>query len=157
MSDGSRSLRQLLESERHAVLATISARHDSWPFASLTAYASTAHGEPLLLLSDLAEHTRNLRADPRASLLVHDTLAAEDAAAGARVTLIGNAERLADEGAPRDEAQARYLQKNPEASTYLALTDFHFWVLRVAEARFVNGFGAAGWLEGERLSHALLE
>jgi len=139
------------------VLATFSARHEGWPFASLTAFATSIAGEPLLLLSDLAEHTRNLRADPRASLLVHDTLAAEDAAAGARVTLIGTAERLVDTGAPRAEAQARYLEKNPEASTYLALADFHFWLLRIAEARFVNGFGAAGWLQGERLSSALLE
>ncbi|HEY2592847.1 MAG TPA: pyridoxamine 5'-phosphate oxidase family protein [Chloroflexota bacterium] len=146
-------LRELLDSESHAVLATIAARRDGWPFASVTAYASTPSGEPLLLLSDLAEHTRNLDADPRASLLIHDAEAARDPAAGSRVTLVGTAERL--DGAANDEAQNRYVGRHPEASAYLALADFHFWVLRVAEARFVNGFGAAGWLSGERLSAAL--
>jgi len=155
MTDALPSLRQLLETERHGVLATTSARLEGWPFASLTAYATTARGEPLLLLSDLAEHTRNLRSDPRASLLVHDTLAANDAAAGARLTLIGTAEPL-PAGARSDDARLRYLRKNVEASTYLALADFHFWILRVAEARYVNGFGAAGWLQGEQLSAALL-
>ncbi len=159
MSEGAPSLRQLLDAERHGVLATIAVRREGWPFASLTAYATTAHGEPLLLLSDLAEHARNLRADPRASLLVHDTLAAEDAAAGARVTLLGTAEQLAtDESSEEvEEAQVRYLQKNAQANTYLALADFHFWVLRVAEARYVNGFGAAGWLQGGQLHAALAQ
>ncbi len=154
MSGTPPSLRALLESERHAVLATLSARRDGWPFASLTAFAITPAGEPVLLLSDLAEHARNLRIDPRASLLIHDATAAEDPAAGTRVTLIGTAESLdmhPDSGA----AQARYLERHPEASTYLALADFHFWVVRLAEARFVNGFGEAGWLQGERLSTAL--
>src|SRR5437879_12351747 len=62
-----RGLRALLAAERHAVLATLSASRDGWPFASVAPYALSADGEPLLLLSDLAEHTRNVRADPRAS------------------------------------------------------------------------------------------
>jgi len=65
-------LRELLATERHAVLATLSASRAGWPFASVAPYALSAAGEPLLLLSDLAEHTRNLRADPRASLMVQD-------------------------------------------------------------------------------------
>jgi hypothetical protein len=69
------------------------------------------------------------------------------------VTLVGTAERLDDPASA--EAQSRYLRRHAEASAYVALADFHLWVLRVAEARFVNGFGAAGWLSGEQLSAAL--
>ena len=148
------SLRRLLETERQAVLATVSARHAGWPFASAVPYATTQQGEPLLLLSELAEHTRNLRGDPRASLLIQDSSAAEDPQAGARVTLLGTAAVL-DEVA-RADAQARYVARHPRAADYLALGDFRLWVLRVSEARFVNGFGDMGWLEGDRLRAALV-
>jgi hypothetical protein len=147
------TLRQLLETERQAVLATISARRAGWPFASLAPYATTQHGEPLLLLSELAEHTRNLRHDPRASLLVQDSTSAEDPQAGARVTLLGTAEPV--DADANSEAEQRYTTRHPQATEYFTLGDFHLWVLRVEEARFVNGFGDMGWLAGNRLRSAL--
>jgi putative heme iron utilization protein len=153
MSEVARGLRQLLESERQGVLATISERYADWPFASVAPYATTSDGEPLLLLSALAEHTRNLSADPRASLLIQDSRAADDPQAGARVTLLGSAEIL--DGPAGRQAQQRYIERHPHADQYLALGDFHVWVLRVTRARFVNGFGDMGWLEGNRLRAAL--
>jgi heme oxygenase (biliverdin-IX-beta and delta-forming) len=146
-------LHDLVAAERQGVLATISARLAGWPFASVAPYATTPQGEPLLLLSDLAEHTRNLRADPRASLLVQDSHAGEDPQAAARVTLLGTAEVAEDLA----EAQERYTAQHPQATQYLELKDFHLWVLRIREARFVNGFGDMGWLEGNRLRAALAE
>jgi heme oxygenase (biliverdin-IX-beta and delta-forming) len=144
------TLRELLRSERYGTLATISARRGGWPFASLTAYALTALGEPLLLLSELAEHTRNLRNDPRVSLLVYDSSTLDDPQAGARVTLLGTAEL-------QDDAEARraYVARHPRSEEYLQLADFHVWRLSVTEARYVNGFGDMGWLTGEALRHAL--
>lgn len=137
------------------MLATLSARATGWPFASLAPFALSDAGEPLLLLSDLAEHTRNLRADPRASLLVQDSTAADDPQAGARVTLLGTATRVpADQTA---QAQARYLARHPRAASYVSMADFHLWRLHVTEGRFVNGFGAMGWLSGERLRQALTD
>ncbi len=76
-------MRSLLESQQHGVLATLSARHAGWPFASVTPYALTEDGQPILLLSQLAEHTRNVLADPRASLFVQAP--GEDPQAVARV------------------------------------------------------------------------
>jgi putative heme iron utilization protein len=147
------SLRQLLLSERHGVLATVSARRAGWPFASVTPYATLADGQPLLLLSELAEHTRNVRADARSSLLVQDSNARGDPQAGARVTLLGNLVQLSEEDAVA--AQTVYVGRHPQASEYVALGDFHFWRLNVSEARFVNGFGDMGWLDGARLRNAL--
>ena len=72
------TLRELLDREHNGVLATLSARRQGWPFASIAPYALTTAGEPLLLFSDLAEHTRNVRADPRSSLLVQDSSALDD-------------------------------------------------------------------------------
>jgi putative heme iron utilization protein len=143
-------LRELLEREQQGVLATLSARRGGWPFASVTPFATDADGDPLLLLSELAEHTRNVRADPRASLFVQDSAALEDPQAGARVTLLGRLE-TADARA----AKQRYFQRHPRAAEFAGLGDFHMWVLHVSEARFVNGFGDMGWLGGDKLRAAL--
>jgi putative heme iron utilization protein len=147
-------LAQLLAAERHGVMATLSARRDGWPFASLAPYALTESGEPLLLLSDLAEHTRNVRVDARASLIVQDSSAVhDDPLAAPRATLLGTVEQLP----PTDGRAAgqRYVERHPESAAYLSIADFHLYVLRVTEARFINGFGDMGWLSADRLSAAL--
>src|SRR5438477_6702781 len=148
-----RGLRALLQAERHAVLATVSASRDGWPFASLAPFALSEAGEPLLLLSDLAEHTRNLRIDPRASLLVQDGASLADPQAGARVTILGVIEPVSDGEA--ESARQRYLCRHPQAAEYLTLGDFRLYVLRVQEARFVGGFGTMGWIDAATLRRAL--
>jgi putative heme iron utilization protein len=148
-------MRAFLEGERHGILATLSARRDGWPFASVPSYALTQSGDPLLLLSDLAEHTRNLRAEPRASLLVQDQTSLEDPQAGALVTLLGMVEAVAS--ADLAIARAAYVARHPESAGYLAMGDFHLYVLHVREARFIGGFGDMGWMEGEALRASLCE
>jgi heme iron utilization protein len=136
-------LRGLLRRERSGVLATLSATHGGWPFASVAAYALNAADEPLLLLSGLAEHTHNLAVDDRASLFVRDRTAA-DPHAGARATLLGRVEPVAE--AERAAAAAAYLAWHPQAARYLALADFRFYVLRPHAARVIGGFGDMGWI-----------
>jgi putative heme iron utilization protein len=141
-------LRELLFAERQGVLATLSARRDGWPFASVAPYALTDQAEPLLLFSDLAEHTRNVRADPRASLLVQDSAALHDPQAGSRLTLLGTVEPLRPDATPA--AQARYLERHPQSAGYFAMAEFRLYVLRIQEARFISGFGDMGWINAER-------
>jgi putative heme iron utilization protein len=135
---------ELLARERNGVLATLSDSHAGWPFASIVAFALSAGNQPLLLLSALAEHTRNLREDPRASLFIQDQSAA-DPQAGARVTLLGRVESVAD--AELASATDLYLTRHPQAARYLALPDFRFYVLRTSEARLIAGFGDMGWVK----------
>ena len=143
-------LRDLLQAERQGVLATLSARRDGWPFASVAPYALSSEGEPLLLMSDLAEHTRNIRADSRASLLVQDSTALEDPQAGSRLTLLGRVELV--DAAGIVDARARYVERHPHSADYFAhMADFHLYVLRLTEARIVRGFGDMGWMNAERL------
>ncbi|HEV7662681.1 MAG TPA: pyridoxamine 5'-phosphate oxidase family protein [Chloroflexota bacterium] len=149
----SATLRQLLDQERVGVLATLSARREGWPFASVAPYALSDSGEPVLLLSDLAEHTRNVRADPRASLLVQAGASRDDPQAGARVTLLGRVVPLADEAVT--VARERYVALHPAAAEYAALADFRLYQLEIEEARLIGGFGDMGWLSGERLRQAL--
>lgn len=141
--------RELLERRRVAVLATVSARHDGAPFTSLAPFALSSSGEPLLLLSALAQHTRNLQDDPRASLFVHDPGAAEeDPRTLPRLSIVGRIRRV--EAADEEDGRARYLARHPEARGLLAL-DFALYVLAVDEAHLVGGFGAAGWIPGDVL------
>jgi putative heme iron utilization protein len=146
---GAEGVRALLESRGDGVLATLSARRDGWPFASVVQYALTDEGEPLLLLSALAEHTRNLAADSRVSLLVQEA-SGDDPLAVGRVTLLGRADRSQDPA-----LREAYVARHPQAREYLQLADFGCWVLRVSEARFVGGFGDMGWLSGDDLRLSL--
>ncbi len=146
---GAALARALLRSERVAVLATTSERRGGHPFASLVPFATSREGEPLLLLSELAQHTRNVRADPRACLLGHDAAAAaKDPRTAARAAILGRVRPVSDADEP--DARARYLARQPGARGLLAL-DFALYVLEVEEAQIVGGFGAAGWVSGAEL------
>jgi heme iron utilization protein len=149
MLDG---IRALLAGERNGVLATLSASRAGWPFASVAAYALSEQGEPLLLLSRLAEHSRNILGDPRASLLIQDGASVNDPQAGSRVTILGTVEAVAD--ADLESATHHYVERHPPAVDYLALGDFRLFVLRISEARFIGGFGDMGWIDGDRLRSA---
>jgi putative heme iron utilization protein len=136
--------RDLLQRERLGVLATLSARKPGWPAPSLAPYALSARGEPLLLISALAQHTRNLEADPRACLFVQDlAAAASDPRTAPRVAVYGRAQPVLPGEEP--DARARYLARHPEARGLLGL-DFTLWVIDVEEAQWVGGFAAAGWI-----------
>jgi len=131
----SRTARQVLRLAATGSLATLT--EAGAPFASLVTVATTAEGEPILLLSTLAVHTRNLQRDPRASLLlVGPGGETGDPLAGARLTLAGSV-APDREGATR----RRFLARHPEASGYADFADFAFHRLTIAGAHLVAGFG----------------
>jgi len=115
----------------------------------VTPYALSAAGAPLLLLSSLAAHTKNLLADPRACLFVGDRTAAADPQAGARVSLLGRATPVAPDAEP--DARARYLARWPQAQSYFQMRDFGLWALAVEELRLIAGFGEIRWLPASAL------
>src|SRR5512138_1706659 len=117
---GAELARALLRSEQAAVLATISASRGGHPFTSLVPLAASREGEPLLLLSALAQHAKNLAADARASLLVYDAAgAAKDPRTAARAALMGRVRPVA--AAEEADARARYLARQPAARGLLSL------------------------------------
>jgi putative heme iron utilization protein len=134
----------LLAAESVGLLSTISVRRAGTPYGSLTPYALSAEGAPLLLLSSLAAHTHNLRADPRAGLFVGDHTAAADPQAGARLSLMGRATPVGAEEVA--DARLRYLARWPRTVDTVALHDFSFWRFEIEEARFIAGFGDIRWL-----------
>jgi len=133
--------RRYLRAHRSGVLSTLSARLGGYPFGSIVPFALDRDCRPVILVSALAEHTKNLAADPRASLIVHDY--ADDVQSGARLTLAGDAARLDDDAG----AQARYLRQFPAAQDLLALGDFSFWVIAPKRLLFIRGFGRIDWID----------
>ena len=138
--------RTLAGRARFGSLATTAREPAGWPFATLVAVAFDARGRPLLLLSRLAEHTKNLEASDRASLLVTEHGEADPLAAG-RMTLVGTCARVPD--GERDAALTAFLAVHPEASSYAGFADFGLWRLEVAQARWIGGFGRMKWIDAE--------
>ena len=97
-------------------------------------------------MSGLAEHTRNLAADPRAGFLVVDAPDG-DVLNAERATLLGRFVPLGDD----PHVTARYCRYEPDAARYLALGDFTFWALDVERLRYIGGFGRMGWVDGTHL------
>jgi putative heme iron utilization protein len=151
-----RAARELLFRERFAVLSTISVHHDGCPYGSVTPYALSRQGQPLLLVSTIAAHTQNLVADGRSSLFVQEhprgpgaTLDGWDPQALARMTLMGRAAPVpADELA---DARARYLCRLPQAEDYFSTHDFVFYQLQIEKVRLIGGFGKISWVDGQKL------
>lgn len=127
--------RALLRRARTATLGTINA-DDGTPYASLVNVATDVRGYPLLLVSTLAWHTRNLLADPRGSLMVAEVPPSGDALTGPRVTVMGRFAKV-EEAA----IQRRYLARHPAAELYAGFGDFAFWRMMPERAHAVAGFG----------------
>lgn len=138
------AVRSLLRAVDRATLATALARDGTgWPYASLVLVATDYDATPLLLISDLADHARNISADARASLLFDGTRGYSEPLAGPRATILGHAERRDD---PRQ--RARFLARHPSAAQYASFADFHLYRLSLDRAHLVAGFGKIHWLEG---------
>ena len=138
--------RALLHHERYAVLSTISVHRPGYPYGSLTPYALSQHGAPLILISALAAHTTNLLADPRASLFLAGNDDAADPQAGSRISILGRFARLPPADEP--DARARYTARLPRAAGHSQTSDFQMWIMMVEEVRLVAGFGQIAWLDG---------
>jgi putative heme iron utilization protein len=134
------ALRRVARACRKASLATLA--EDGTPYASLVTVAFDHDLAPILLLSGLADHTRNLKADGRASLLLDGTDGHPNPQTGPRVTVCGHAERSTDE-----RLRARFLARHPAAAMYAGFGDFAIWRLVPARAHFVGGFGRAVWFD----------
>ncbi|BBK33780.1 hypothetical protein EDC65_3617 [Stella humosa] len=133
--------RRLVRALDRATLATGQHDGDGWPYASLVMVATDAAGCPLLLLSGLAEHTRNLGVDDRACLLFDGTAGLDRPLAGPRLSVMGRIQAT-DDPAARD----RYLARHPDAALYAGFGDFRFHRLVPERAHLVAGFGRIRWV-----------
>jgi putative heme iron utilization protein len=143
MSERASTARRLLHHQSTGVLSTISIDVEGYPFGSIAPYALDHDGRPAMLISDIAQHTKNIKRDARVSLTVFDRYAA-DPQAGGRLTWIGDAEPVdPDDAAVRD----RYLRFFPASASYFEMHDFSFYRICLRRARFIGGFGQIFWIE----------
>lgn len=145
-NDLARAARDLVRGLDRAALASLlpaegSGDSASWPYASLVLVAVDHDLSPILLLSDLAEHSKAIAGEPRVSLLFDGTHGLDQPLTGPRVTLVGRAGRTGDERLRR-----RFLARHPDAEMYAGFKDFAFYRVAVERAHLVAGFGKIRWL-----------
>ena len=143
--DNIAAIRGLLRGAVKATLATTMA-DDGSAYASLVTMATAMDGRPILLLSSLADHTKNLDTDARASLLIEDTAGHANPQTGPRVSLLGDIE-------PSDDPshRARFLARHPAATLYADFADFRFHVMTIRRVHYIGGFARAVWYAGARI------
>ncbi len=142
-----RSVRDLARRLDRATLASgLPGWDGAWPYASLVLVALAHDLSPILLLSDLAEHSKAIAADIRVSLLFDGTAGLAQPLTGPRVTLLGRAAKTADKDLTR-----RFLARHPDAAMYAGFKDFSFYRVSLARAHLVAGFGKISWLSAAEL------
>jgi putative heme iron utilization protein len=145
--------RQLVARSRLATLSTLGLRPAGFPYGSLVAHAADDRGRPLFLLSALAEHSKNLAACDRASLLVVED-GATNIVSAPRVTVVGTCRPVDD--SEHDAVRAQYVAVHPETAGWFAdhLHAYALYRLEPCELRLIVGFGRLAWLSAREYAAA---
>lgn len=130
------------------VLSTISVSQNGFPFGSLTPYDVNERGQPVIYISLIAEHYKNLVADPRASLCATDPLAYRNPQAGARVSVLLEFEAIAQSDFA--SVQAAYHQRFPESINHEIAHNFLFMRGAPIKVRWIGGFGDIAWVDAKK-------
>lgn len=133
--------RTLFQSHCDGVLSTHSVDLPGYPFGSITPYCFNQDGQPVILISTIAQHTRNILANNKVSLIAYDPQVDDTQAAG-RVTYIANAIQIDD-----DATAERYYRFYPNSRHFHKTHDFNFYVLDFVRVRYIGGFGEIYWVE----------
>ena len=136
--------RTLVSLCRSGTLSTHSQKFPGFPFGSMMPYAVDDLGRPVFFISSMAMHTRNLKHDPRAGLLVTEPDISGDPLGAARVSIVGTAVE-----APAAEVGERYLSRHENARLWQGFSDFAYYRLEVSGVYFIGGFGVMGWVSAE--------
>ncbi len=140
--------RTLASQATSGTLSTIARDPRGFPYGSLVTVATDGAGRPLLLLSELAEHTGNLQAQPDASILLTEPLGGHDQPlALGRVTILGSCVRVI--GAETEGVRDAFLARQPSAAYYVDFEDFAFYRLEPVALRYVGGFGRMSWVTAD--------
>jgi putative heme iron utilization protein len=141
--------RTLIQVGRIGTLSTHSLKRPGFPFGSVMPYGPDEQGRPVFLISSMAMHTQNLKADARASLLVTQKSGegGDDPLGAARITLVG--EVLPVPGPETGAVRELYLGRHENARYWVDFDDFGFYRMQPAEVYFIGGFGVMGWVTAD--------
>ncbi len=135
--------KHLCRSQHSGVLSTQSSSMEGYPFGSVTPFLMTPEGDPVIYISDLAQHTHNIKKDPKVSLFVFEPHA-DDSQANGRVTILGEAELYEDA-----EFAKQYMHFFDSAKSYEEAHDFNFYKINTRRVRYIGGFGKIYWIQEE--------
>tara|TARA_B100000073_G_scaffold286078_1_gene247752 strand:+ start:4361 stop:5092 length:732 start_codon:yes stop_codon:yes gene_type:complete len=142
-------------SDRAAILSTISKTHKGYPFGSFVTYTTGWDRTIFLYLSDLADHTKNLKNDRKSCITILKKNTEGDIQNSARLTLIGDLEIVSDNINKR--CKDRFHKIFPESKAYAQMHDFNFYQITVNQARWIGGFGKISWLDTKNWSRLPIE
>ncbi len=140
--------KEFLRTEYSGVLSTQSRVLEGYPFGSVVPYCLDGDGYPVILISNLAQHTRNIAKNTKVSLIVAQS-GMDDVQTGARLTWVGDAELITDAAAIE-----RYYRFFPDSRGYHNTHSFDFYRIVPVRSRYIGGFGDINWLENELLVEA---
>lgn len=139
---------KLLTHEGDGILSTISVEVTGYPFGSVTPYCLDEDFFPNILISSIAQHTKNIMADNKVSLLISERSLSTNKQAIARLTYLGNAVKVDN----IEPIKTRYLNYFPNAKDYFKTHDFVFYRIEPVRLRYIGGFGKISWIEKDELN-----
>ena len=147
---------KLIKQNNVGALSTHSVKHDGFPFASLANYSTDRRGQPVFFVSSMATHSKNIRANAKAALLVTELESSGDLASG-RLTLMGTVVPIERDAFDANEIRDAYLRSNPNAQEWISFGDFQFYRLELVDVYLVAGFGVMGWVTPDDFKSAASE
>lgn len=142
--------RWLIQTQLFGSLSSLSVKHVGYPYGSMLPFILDLKGQPVALISDLAQHSKNLKQNPACALTVFAPGTAEKLQSQMRLTLLAQAEWLNDSTA----LASRYARYFPEAPDPRLFRDFHCVRFKPIQIHFIGGFGQIHWEKGDALLQA---
>ena len=127
-----------------AILSTMSNKYEGYPFGSFITYVSDRNRTLFMYTSDIAQHTKNLKSNPKACVTLFKLDTDYDKQNSSRLTLMGDLKTVSNE--ELDDCQNRFVKFLPESKKYSSMHDFKFYKLVISRVRWIGGFGDIAWL-----------
>lgn len=128
-------------------IASLSTMYKDYPYTSLVPYAIDGKGRPIIFISDLAMHTKNLNKISKCSLMA-SKISKDDIFNSARITFIGKMTKVSD--GEIEEVKKIYLEKHPVSESLLELVDFSFYRMEIDHIHYIGGFGDINWYDKDQ-------
>ena len=145
--NAAKSARELLLNEYHGILSTHSHDVPGYPFGSVMPYCLDENGQPVILISRIAQHTRNIQENPKVSLIISQS-GVNDVHKGGRLTWLGDAQKVEGD----EQLAERYYSFFPQSRDYHKTHDFDFYRISLVRARFIGGFGSIYWIKNDLMT-----
>ncbi len=150
LKKSAKQARDLFNSEYQGILCTHSIDVEGYPFGSVVPYCLGNNGQPVILISTIAQHTKNILSNTKVSLIATEGQADDSQTVG-RITYLGDARQISDSD---EDTMERYYTFFPQSRGYHKTHDFNFYTIDLVRARYIGGFGKIFWVEKEQFLKA---